>query len=384
MADAHIPGVPTSLRVFVSYSGTTSRRVAEHLVEFIKNVLSVSPWIGIEAGNRWFGILTERLGEAVFGILCLTTENLTAPWIHFEAGALSRDVNIPVVPFLFDILPKDVRDPLKQFQTVGCDDRNGVRTLIYSISRSCHIPSDMAEINRSFDNYWNGFYDQLVNLRSTFASLLAPDRPCYIVCSSHPTRSLRDQASKVRNCSVAVRSEWSRSPICKGPATLSQLCPCMARPGTSIDYFTSDQTLPAVERRSVVLIGGPSANRLTEQALLLAGSPASFGPNLNSIQLWTGRSVVRRWNRDYGVVTLFEYGSTIYLVLAGIGSRGTLGTCKFFFEEASKGRLLSTDFFGLVEVDTAPGFEDARLNGEYVELEQCKHADGTKEATQSG
>ena len=153
---------------------------------------------------------------------------------------------------------------------------------------------------------------------------------------------------------------------------------------TSIDYFTSDQTLPAVERRSVVLIGGPSANRLTEQALLLAGSPASFGPNLNSIQLWTGRSVVRRWNRDYGVVTLFEYGSTIYLVLAGIGSRGTLGTCKFFFEEASKGRLLSTDFFGLVEVDTAPGFEDARLNGEYVELEQCKHADGTKEATQSG
>ena len=72
MADAHIPGVPTSLRVFVSYSGTTSRRVAEYLVEFIKNVLSVSPWIGIEAGNRWFGILTERLGEAVFGILCLT------------------------------------------------------------------------------------------------------------------------------------------------------------------------------------------------------------------------------------------------------------------------------------------------------------------------
>ncbi len=382
MADAHIPGVPTSLRVFVSYSGTTSRRVAEHLVEFIKNVLSVSPWIGIEAGNRWFGILTERLGEAVFGILCLTTENLTAPWIHFEAGALSRDVNIPVVPFLFDILPKDVRDPLKQFQTVGCDDRNGVRTLIYSISRSCHIPSDMAEINRSFDNYWNGFYDQLVNLRSTFASLLAPDRPCYIVCSSHPTRSLRDQASKVRKLFGGRTIRVVTFSDMQGASHIVSALSVYGK--TSIDYFTSDQTLPAVERRSVVLIGGPSANRLTEQALLLAGSPASFGPNLNSIQLWTGRSVVRRWNRDYGVVTLFEYGSTIYLVLAGIGSRGTLGTCKFFFEEASKGRLLSTDFFGLVEVDTAPGFEDARLNGEYVELEQCKHADGTKEATQSG
>ena len=72
-----------------------------------------------------------------------------------------------------------------------------------------------------------------------------------------------------------------------------------------------------VERRSIVLIGGPSANRLTEQALLLAGAPASFGSDFNSIQLSTGRSVVRRWNRDYGIIALFEHGSTIYLVLAG-------------------------------------------------------------------
>jgi hypothetical protein len=79
MTDTHIPA-PASLRVFVSYSGTTSRRVAEHLVGFIENVLSASPWIEIEAGKRWLDVLNQRLGEAVFGILCLTTENLTAPW----------------------------------------------------------------------------------------------------------------------------------------------------------------------------------------------------------------------------------------------------------------------------------------------------------------
>ena len=83
MVDVHIPEAPVPLRVFVSYSGTTSRRVAEHLVAFIENVLSASPWIEIAAGDRWLSTLTERLQEAVFGILVLTAENLTAPWVHF-------------------------------------------------------------------------------------------------------------------------------------------------------------------------------------------------------------------------------------------------------------------------------------------------------------
>ncbi|MCA1708637.1 MAG: hypothetical protein LC808_37290 [Actinobacteria bacterium] len=58
-----------------------------------------------------------------------------------------------------------------------------------------------------------------------------------------------------------------------------------------------------------------------------------------------------------------------------------LGTCRFFFQEAREGRLPGTDFFGLVEVDTTPGFESEYLNGEYVKLEQREHADGTKDAT---
>ena len=103
-----------------------------------------------------------------------------------------------MVPFLFDIQPKDVRDPLNQFQTVDCADNNGVMTLIYSIARSCRISSDMIKINKRFYSYWNGFYAQLSDLRSTFGTMLTPDRPCYIVCSSHPTRTLRDQVQKIR------------------------------------------------------------------------------------------------------------------------------------------------------------------------------------------
>ncbi|MDQ3886015.1 MAG: toll/interleukin-1 receptor domain-containing protein [Actinomycetota bacterium] len=366
MVDPPIPEFSAPLRVFVSYSGTTSRRLAEHLVAFIEKVLSASPWIEIEAGNRWFGILTERLGEAVFGILCLTTENLTSPWLHFEAGALSRDAVVPVVPFLFNLQPKDVKGPLEQFQTVHYDDCKGVRLLIHSIARSCRVPSDTTEINKRFDSYWNSFYDQLSILRSAFGTMLSPDRPCYIVCSSHPTRSLRDQASKVRRLFGGRTIRVVTFSDMQGVNHIASILAVHGKDKSSIKYFTSDQTLPLAERRSVVLIGGPNSNRLTDQALLLAGSPASF--YLNSIQLSTGRSAVRQWNRDYGIIALFEHGWTLYLVLAGIGSRGTLGTCRFFSQEASEGRLPSTDFFGLVEVDTAPGFESEHLNGEYIKL----------------
>ncbi|MCA1708638.1 MAG: toll/interleukin-1 receptor domain-containing protein [Actinobacteria bacterium] len=303
MADAHIPEIPPSLRVFVSYSGTTSRRVAEHLVAFIENVLSASPWIEIAAGDRWLGILTERLEEAVFGILVLTAENLTAPWVHFEAGALSRSAGTPVVPFLFNIPPKDVRSPLNQFQAVDCEDGDAVRMLIHSIADRCQVPSDRIKINEEFDNYWSSFYDQLSGLRSTFGTMLAPDRPCYIVCSSHPTRRLRGQAGKIRRIFNGRTIPVVTFSDMQGVSHVSSVLSTYGKP--SIEYFTSDQKLPAVERRSVILIGGPCANRLTAQALRLAGSPASFGSNFNSIQLSTGRPVVRRRNRDYGIVVLF-------------------------------------------------------------------------------
>ena len=53
-------------------------------------------------------------------MICLTPENLTSTWIHFEAGSLAKVVDRSrVVPILFKVEPSDVQGPLTQFQMVN-------------------------------------------------------------------------------------------------------------------------------------------------------------------------------------------------------------------------------------------------------------------------
>src|SRR5438045_2181304 len=108
------------MKVFISWSGELSRQVAKLLHEWLGNVLqNVEPWLSeadIEKGSVWFGEIGDQLAKTGFGILCLTPENLTAPWLLFEAGALSKGLTkARVCPLLVKVQPTDLRPPLSQF-----------------------------------------------------------------------------------------------------------------------------------------------------------------------------------------------------------------------------------------------------------------------------
>ena len=99
--------------MFLSWSGDRSKAVAEGLGGWLVQVIqAVEPWIssGIEKGARWESEIAERLDEAKVGIVCLTSGNLTPPWILFEAGALSKTKDSYVCTFLLDVTPGDSHD----------------------------------------------------------------------------------------------------------------------------------------------------------------------------------------------------------------------------------------------------------------------------------
>jgi hypothetical protein len=85
------------MKVFISWSGERSRAVAEALREWLPNVIqTVNLWVSladIEKGARWSTDITAQLEECSVGLICLTPENLSAPWLLFEAGALSKMVD---------------------------------------------------------------------------------------------------------------------------------------------------------------------------------------------------------------------------------------------------------------------------------------------------
>jgi hypothetical protein len=93
------------MKVFISWSGPRSKAAAQALHQWLPDVIqSIEPWMSaedIDAGARWGNEVTNELAQTRCGIICLTQDNLTAPWILFEAGALSKTIEKTyVIPYL--------------------------------------------------------------------------------------------------------------------------------------------------------------------------------------------------------------------------------------------------------------------------------------------
>lgn len=109
-------------KVFISWSGELSNKLAEALRHWLPGVLQfVKPYFtpsDIEKGTKWGSEILSELGDSDIGIICLTKENLEKPWILFEAGALSKNFEKSrVCTLLFGIETTDLKGPLTIFQT---------------------------------------------------------------------------------------------------------------------------------------------------------------------------------------------------------------------------------------------------------------------------
>jgi TIR domain len=152
--------------VFISWSGNVSRMVAEALKSWLPDVIEeIVPWIStqdISAGLRWGSQIDRQLQQSDFGIVCLTPDNLQAPWILFEAGALAKAVDISRgVPYLFRVSKSDVEPPLGQFNAVTAD-REGTYNLLRSINTQFGKKYDDAKLEKKFDHYWSDLETALV------------------------------------------------------------------------------------------------------------------------------------------------------------------------------------------------------------------------------
>lgn len=154
------------MKVFISWSGERSRAFANVLRDWIPNVIqAIKPWmsdVDIDKGSRWSKDIALQLEESKVGIICLTPENLEAPWILFEAGALSKSLEKSYVcPFLFKIDPSDIKGPLVQFQATEAN-KNDTQKLIHTINQALEgdaIPKE--KLDEAFEVWWPKFEKNL-------------------------------------------------------------------------------------------------------------------------------------------------------------------------------------------------------------------------------
>lgn len=155
------------MKIFISWSGDRARRVAKELRDWLPNVIPLAkPWMSdedLDPGSRW----NERLGQVLrdmdFGIICLTPESSTKPWVLFEAGALakSRDEAI-VCPYVIDMDVEELHGPLSQFHSVKADEQGTFR-LVQCINKATQedsqVPGEWLE--RQFKTYWPQLLDKI-------------------------------------------------------------------------------------------------------------------------------------------------------------------------------------------------------------------------------
>lgn len=149
------------MKVFISFSGTRSRNVANALRRWLPDVIqAVEPWTSddLDPGVRWNNAIAEQLQQSRFGILCITPENLDSNWMMFEAGAVAKTMDDSFVcPYLFELelgAFSQVVGPLVQFQSVTAK-REGTLRLLRGINKALGDEGlSEARLIRSFRRWW--------------------------------------------------------------------------------------------------------------------------------------------------------------------------------------------------------------------------------------
>ncbi len=158
------------MKVFISWSGDTSHKIARILRDWLPTVIHyVEPWVSsedIKKGERWSLELSKQLDETSIGIICIDNSNINSPWLNFEAGALSKSLdNSKVIPILFGVTPADIKGPISQFQFTLFDKDDFYKLIksINNISESQKIDSE--RLIRLFEVAWIGLVTSLSNIR---------------------------------------------------------------------------------------------------------------------------------------------------------------------------------------------------------------------------
>tara|TARA_R110000823_G_scaffold315517_1_gene447970 strand:+ start:1642 stop:2526 length:885 start_codon:yes stop_codon:yes gene_type:complete len=170
------------MKIFISWSGSTSHKVACELRDWIPSVIqSIKPYVSsedIDKGTRWSSDIAEELQGSKYGILCLTPDNIEAPWLNFEAGALSKTlIDNYVSPFLVGLKPSDVKGPIVQFQSTLYNQED-VKKLLHSINNANSENSiEKERLNSYFEVWWPKLKEKLDAIEKEIATTKPKSSP---------------------------------------------------------------------------------------------------------------------------------------------------------------------------------------------------------------
>ena len=247
------------MKVFISWSGERSKRIAEVLRKWLPSVLqSIKVYYSeddIRKGTRWVEEISKELEGNHFGLLCVTRESLHSDWLMFEAGALSKNLATGrVCPVLFDLEPTDVTGPLQNFQACKFEKKEW-KALVKELNALLGDQALEDEIlENTFEHWWSDLEAKVCEILTT-----GSDDGEEAVRSDH--EMIAEVLAIVRDLS---RIESPRG----GPVSLESYEAVMAQIKTLIDNATEEQSVSTLGEVDVLLdFLKPVLRPITSEAL---------------------------------------------------------------------------------------------------------------------
>jgi hypothetical protein len=198
-----------TMNIFISWSGEASHTVAKALKSWLPDMFqALSPddvflsSQDVAVGTQWFAEMGKVLEKSTFGILCLTHENLTAPWMLYEAGAIAKQLeSARVAPLLIGVAQTEVPSPLCHLQGAMLD-RDGAKKLVESINAQLGA-NKLSE--KKLGGAFNAFWPQLEPTISAAAISAAKGSYAHDVFLSTPMAAYKTDAEY-----AAARTEFKK------------------------------------------------------------------------------------------------------------------------------------------------------------------------------
>lgn len=165
------------MEVFLSWSGDFSKALAEKFRDWLPLVLQdLDPFMSnkdLLLGSRWNESINKHLDSSSVGLLLVTPENISSPWLNYEAGALTKTLKdeAKIIPIIFGDTDFDVllsSTPLKQFQSVTTPNKDGIFKLAENLNSNLDDSLSEDSLKKTFEKWWPELDESLQEVSNNF------------------------------------------------------------------------------------------------------------------------------------------------------------------------------------------------------------------------
>ena len=168
------------MKVFISFSGEQSEKIAKHLQEWLGSVIqNAKPFVSqsIPGGESWVTRIQDELAATHYGILCVTRANMSSPWLHYEAGALAKETAGKACPLLFgELSPTELEGPLVYLQCKQYS-RQRMHEVVHEINDELPEPIPQKRVDKLFGVLWEDLDDSIQEALESAQQEMPDKRP---------------------------------------------------------------------------------------------------------------------------------------------------------------------------------------------------------------